>query len=501
MNNKKAFWIISIIIISSFVFQLYFSFQTDYFSDEISYFHLRQIENLKENNFKPSVYDGLSNGGSDLSLSPLFYYLFFWVGFLGSFKEIILKIIFAALISIIPLFVYLISREISSLPSSLFVSSMAAFLPILFMQSLNKITPYALVLPVMLYLIYCFINANKEKYLKQFIILSIIISWIHPAIMILSLSFVIYLILSYGESVKIPVNKKEIILFFVMVTALIQIVIYHQALSSMGSKIIFQNLPTSLLSEYFRDFNLIDLIYVIGTLPPLWGVLGIFYGFKNIRTMDKNKKEIIILISSFIFTALLLLALKVIKFYIGLVFLGIGLIIISSLSIDKILIRVKNFKFGWALKYYYIIFVLFMIIIVFFSSYAVSSKIIEKTITSEEVFCLESIKNDWVHKDFSVAAPIEEGDYVTYFTGKKNIIDWNLMGVKNIDEKYNNSVDIYKTESSTIALNIANKYNVRHIYLSDSTKNKYNKNLFEKNERCFEKICENNKAEAYRIKC
>ena len=70
--NKKLL----VIFLLVFLFRLYFSFQTNYFSDDTSYSYMRQLDYIKYNHVSMS-YDELSYGGKQVLPSPLFPYILY----------------------------------------------------------------------------------------------------------------------------------------------------------------------------------------------------------------------------------------------------------------------------------------------------------------------------------------------------------------------------------------------------------------------------------------
>jgi len=72
---KKGYekWIILGIFIFALLIRLYFSFTSNYFNDDYSYFILRQVENIQENNV-PIFNDELSFSGRIHVFSPIYHY-------------------------------------------------------------------------------------------------------------------------------------------------------------------------------------------------------------------------------------------------------------------------------------------------------------------------------------------------------------------------------------------------------------------------------------------
>ena len=120
--------------------------------------------------------------------------------------------------------------------------------------------------------------------------------------------------------------EKEVILFTLIIIFLFSFIIYKKAFLEYGIGIISQGIPSNLVSDYFRNINILDLIIGVGILPLIFGSYGVFSGIR-----EKNKG--LHLINGFIFSIFLLLVFRLIEFYIGIMFLGIFLAITSSIGL------------------------------------------------------------------------------------------------------------------------------------------------------------------------
>ncbi len=109
MDKKAAVWL-ALIVLGTLAIRLLFAFSTPAFTYD-SYFHLRQVEAITETGF-PRFQGELSYGGRDMRFLPFFHYiaalftLFFPLELVG-------KILPNVLLSLLPIVVYLITREIT----------------------------------------------------------------------------------------------------------------------------------------------------------------------------------------------------------------------------------------------------------------------------------------------------------------------------------------------------------------------------------------------------
>ena len=83
MRKEFTYVLLAIVVALTLTVRLYFAFSTPYFSDDTSYYQLRQIEAIQQQ-FIPKFYDPLSFGGRLFLFSPLFHYLFAFLTSFGS---------------------------------------------------------------------------------------------------------------------------------------------------------------------------------------------------------------------------------------------------------------------------------------------------------------------------------------------------------------------------------------------------------------------------------
>ena len=157
INNKIILVIIFLLTLS---FRLYVSFTNSTFSSDDSYFNLRVAQHIIENK-SPLVYDELSYSGRSFIYPQFFNYLLALFSFIPEYE----KIIPAILISLMVFIIYLISKRITNnANASLFISFISAFIPIEVRTTVNQISVYSLVIPIILLMILCLLNLETKKY-------------------------------------------------------------------------------------------------------------------------------------------------------------------------------------------------------------------------------------------------------------------------------------------------------------------------------------------------
>ncbi len=480
--NSKL--ILTVIFLLTLFFRLYISFTNSSFSNDDSYFNLRLTHHII-NTKTPLTYDDLSYGGRKIIYPQVFNYFLAAFSFIPGYE----KIIPALLSSLIVIIVYLISKKISENDiAALFAALFAAFIPIEIKTTINQISVYSLVIPIILLMILSILNLEKKKYFVLFIILSFLLPLIHPISILFLFSLIFYLILLNTESININKLKKEALSFSLFVIAIINFFLYKNALLRYGTNLIWQNIPSNLFSTYFQTFNILEALYLIGVLPLIFGVIGIYFG------LFKKKESNIILLSSFILSTLLLMSLKLINMQIGILFISLPLVIASSKSLSNIYYYFSLTKFLKFKKYFNII--LFVLTI---SLLVIPSVLLAISLPNynPEIKVFSWFKDNTPENSVALV-PFDLGNLLTYFGERKNVADDNFLLAPNVKERLDDIDLIYKSAFQFKRIELIKKYNINYVYFPDNLVEKYgvNKNQI-KEDNCFKIIRE----DVYEFKC
>ncbi len=495
MKPHKAIILILLIFLVSLAFRLYFSFQTEQYSDSDSYFHIRYIEYIKET-YKPMNYDPLSFGGRQRQVTQVPFFDYVLAGL--SFIPYAYKIIPAVFISLTVIVSYFLALKLTEDNIAALLSAlMTAFLPSILVPTLNKISVLSLILPLVLYMVYCLIRIEEEAFLNQFVILCFILPVIHPLALLVSASFVIYIILVASEpSLKLSSLRKEAIIFSIFLALLIEFIIYKKAFLALGFSIVWQNIPSQMILEQLEKANLLDLVYSIGIIPFILGIVGIILG------ITKDKTHSILITVSIAIAPLALLALKMFTLSNALIVLGPILAITSAITMKKFFtyLRITKFsKYEELSKYLTLILITLVIII---PAWFTAEQVIQDTITKDEITVLKQLGSE-TSSEMIIASSAEEGHYVTYFAERKDVIDKNFLYVPNIDARYNDIKMLYTTIANSEALEITHKYGIDYIYLSPRTKKIFGieELNYATDGKCFRKVADVGEVEAYKVRC
>src|SRR3989344_1054521 len=477
--------ILTVIFLLTLTFRLYISFTNSSFSGDNSYFNLRITEEIA-NDGKPVFYDELSYGGRNIIYPQAFNYFLSLFSFIPNYE----KIIPALLSSLIVFLFYAISKKITNnVQSSLFVSLISAFIPIEIMTTINQISVYSLVIPVLLLMILCLLNLDNKKYFVLFIILSFLLPLIHPISLLFVFSLFFYLMLLSTESVSLDRAKKETIIFSLFVILLINFFLYRDALLRYGLDIIWQNIPASLFETYFKSLNIFEIFYFIGIIPLILGIVGMYTG------LFKKKDPVALLLTSFILSTLLLMSLKLINLQIGVLFISIPLVILASSSMSNAYSYLPLTKFSKYKPYFNIIFLILIIVLSVIPSILIANSLpsYDKEMKTFSWF-RENTRENAV-----ILVPYQYGNSITYFSKRTNVADDNFLLAPNVEERLNDIEVIYKSVFELKAIELIKKYDIDYIYSSKDVLDYYNitKIPYIDNEECFNLVTE----DVYEIKC
>lgn len=470
-------------------FRLFFVFQTNNFSSDEAYYHIRHTQYINFH-LKPLIYDPLSYGGRFIPDAHVYhYFLSFFNAFFTS--DIIFKIIPELLLAALVFGVFSLAKRITENTNAALLASLTSgFVPIFVRETLNVVSIYSLVLILLFFAMYCILYL--EEYLEVFIILSFFLPFVHPITFIFSLTLIIYYILMQLESLKIQQTMKEAMLFAVLLSTLVSFIVYKKAFLAFGLEAVYKNLPASLLHDYFKGLNVLDVMLNIGMIPLVLGIFGYIIGFYL------PKKQPIFLLSSFILADFILLFLKLIPFNVGLMILGLLLAVISSLAFEKIIEYLEITKFSKFKMHFLAGFMALFILVLFLPTLFVAKNVIQDTISDSEVRALLWIKQN-TPPESVVLADVSEGNYVTAIANRRNVADNFFLFAPN---RYDEVTEVFTTESLVKALKTTKKYDVGYVYVSQRALQKYQLDkLAYADDECFKEVYNDQKAMVYRILC
>lgn len=472
-------------------FRLYFAFQSPYFTND-SYFNLREISSIKQN-FVPFFYDSLNEKG--VVFVPGFHYLMALFSFFlpGSIALKVLPNVFASLLVFV---VYLICFELTGDRSASLLSSfVSGFVPVFVYKTVNSVSPYSIVVPLMFLALYSFMRVNEKSYLYSFIVLLFALSLLGPSVLLLVLGLLFYFLLASVELVRRRRAELELLLFSLLLSLWVLLLFFKKAFLVHGSAVVWQNLPSAVLSGYFSGFNVLEAVYKIGLLPFFFGVYTLYlYLFKE-RSRDAY------LFIGFGLTVLVLLLLKLVAIDAGLMFLGILLCVLFAPFYKVAVGYLKKMRFYSYTNWLAVFFAFVFLFTSVFSSVGYARKAVLETPWQEEYDALIWLKGNTVKDDVILSTP-GEGFLVGFVSQRGTVIDTNYLLLRDASERFKDVKAIYTTPYETNALDLLNKYGVDYIVFSRNAVHEFSSSglSYVSDSACFDTVY-SKEVKIYRSRC
>jgi len=491
---KKHHILLILIFLFSIAFRLFFAFQTPYFSNDNSYFVLRQVDYISKTGL-PLYDDPLSYSGRNLPFTPFFQYI---LAFFNLFLplNIVGKIIPNILASTIIFVAYLIVFEITkNRRAAVAIALTSAFIPIFIRETVNSVSDFSIVIPILLFIIYFLLKIDEsKKYVVLLLVMITLLVLTSPIFVVLLLGLIFYFLLLKTEKIGHERDELEIILFSGFLYFWFNFIIFKKAFLLYGPGIIWQNIPNILLSTYFFDINILESVYAVGVIPFIFGIF-IIYTF-----VFKQKNKAIYLLTSLALSVFILLWLKLLPFVSGLIFLGSFLVLLLGQYIKSFLTYIEKSKFSRRTNLFFGLFILLIFITSLVPCILYSLNSVEKAPSKEMIDALDFIKHN-TEQNSVVLGSIAEGHLITYFSERKNVIDSDFLLIRDINQRIPDIDKIYTTIYKTDAIKLLNKYSINYIILSNETMTRYKiTDLKYYDTECFNLVYDN-KVKIYQSLC
>jgi hypothetical protein len=465
VKGRPIIWLI-IIFMLVLALRLYIAFQTPLFNYD-AYFNLRQAEHIRDTGF-PLYNDPLSYGGKTQLFAPLHYYT------IAAFSlimpvEIAAKIVPNIAAALIIFVIYSMSIKLTkSNKISLLTSFISGFVPIYFID-INRASVNYLAILLIFLIAYSMMRLNERKYVDYTLIFMFLLVLTTPMAFILVIGLLIYLLLLKLENFVIEMKELEVILFFTFLVFWVNLLIYKNAFLAHGLLVIWQNVPVSILSNFFGNLGFIQVLGAISIIPLVFGA----YAFYSALHLERNK-EVIILLSLGLST-FILLWFKLVDLISGLTFLGMTLVALTAYSLKHINEFIEKSKLHKYEKILQISLLAIFIITIIPSIWSIAFVSNIGPMNTPAIADIQTLQ--WAAentpKTAVIAAGLEEGDMVAYYGKRKNIMDTNFLLTPGIDQRYDDLNEIYTTDFETKAIGILNKYHSKYILITKNTLDEY----------------------------
>ncbi len=494
MPKKTIYWLAAIVLLT-LAARLIVAFLVPNFTYE-SYFNFRQVEHITQTGL-PLFQDPLSYGGRELTFLPLFQYL-------SAIFALFLPLNLAAalipniFLSLLPIIVYLISRTLSqSEEGPLFAAFLTGFLPVLFATA-NNFTSETLFLPLAFLTVYAFLKIDQKKYLYLFLASFLASALTSNATFLLVTGLIIYLLLSVLENKKINKAEVEVILFSSFFFVWVGFLFFKNLLAKEGIKFFWQNIPQSILNQYFPSISLFQAIILVSVIPFVAGIYVVYRALFQLRNT-----RAFLLISLAISTSILSWF-RLIQFRLALMFFGVVLAVLFAMFYDDI----KNYfsKTKFTQKQRFLAPLLVILLLPTLVLPAVVNALQVETPSDYELKAFAWL-NEYTPADAGVLARLEEGHLVAYYAQRRSLMDDRFGTVQDVENRLDDLNTLYHTTLQTIALDRLAKYELQYIMLtSHATKTENLDALPYLSRKCFEMVYNegddyNNGARIYHVRC
>ena len=471
--------------------RLYFAFSVPYFSSDDAYFNVRQIEHIKDTGL-PLFNDSLSYRGNTFIFSPVFHYVvaFFSLFMPVSFAANIFPNFFA---SLTVFFVYLIVRRITKSPGiGVLAGFISGFVPVFF-SSMNDVSVYSFVIPLFFLLIYLFMRIRDKYFFYGYLFLLMFLSFVHPIILVFCFGLVLFQVLIIMESLGHDRAELEIILFSVFFIAWAQFLVYKRLFLFHGLSVVWQNIPSSLLSEHFSSISAVEAIYMVGVIPLIYGAYIIF------RYLFKEARKDVYLFIGFALSTGLLLWLRLIEFRVGLMFLGLIFVILFSYYFKLFVHYIGQTRASRLLPLFVSFVIIAFILTSVLPSFALARIVVGQYISPDEIDALLWIKEN-TPVDAGVVASVREGNLITAVSQRKNVVDSYFFMHRDISRRFDDVRKIFTSSLEIEVVGLMEKYGADYIYFSPVAMKEFKVSFlpFVSSGACFEKVYGNRAVSVYR---
>ncbi|MGV8162193.1 MAG: hypothetical protein ACP5N2_02545 [Candidatus Nanoarchaeia archaeon] len=462
MKGKTKFWL-AFIFFAVVALRLIIVFQTKGLDYE-AYSVIRQVESIHDTGL-PVFNDNLSYSGRTHIFSPVYHY--FLAGFTFILPvEIVAKVIPNLLAALTVLVVFLFAFYFTKDDLvSLVMAGISGIIPLYFDSTLNNASIYSAVIPLFMLTAYFFVQTHKDaKHIWKLIISMIVLTFLHPASLILMFCFLIYIFLINLENFRKSYRETELVLFFLFMVFWANMTLYKRALLAHGDSVVFQNIPSEIVSNSFKNITFLESIYSVGVIPLIFGLMAIY------AALFVSNSKSLMLVTSISLGMFVLLWFKLISLDIGLMILSISLMVLAAYSIGRSYEGMKMAKLKNA-HIYFLVMLLVVSVALFIPALIYAQ---HNTPSNSDIDAMHWMSNHTESDSVILALP-EEGSAVSYFSERKNVMDDDYLMIKNVNTRYEDIQKIYMEDRFiTTALERLNYYSVDYIFLSEYNQEKNN---------------------------
>lgn len=486
---KKTHLVLGIIFLVTITARLLLAFSLPNLTYD-SYFHLRQVEHIRETGL-PLYLDPLSYGGRELTFLPLFHYLAAFFSFFLPLP-LVAKLFPNLCLASLTIISYLLALKITNKETpSLFAAGIAGFLPITF--STNIFSPFSFFLPLIFLIIYAFLRRNEERFFLMYLVLFLLASFTSPITIVLLLGFAIYALLLFLEQKPLPAEEGELMLASAFFFLWSQFLFFNKTLLQEGWRFIWQNIPPAIVADYFPHFSLPQAVLAVSAIPFLASCYVIY------RSLFQTHHRELLLMVSVALAAVLMTFLPLLQFDHALSFFGI----ITAILFATIYGEGEQFlkKTKGALLSTWFPGIIFLLLAATTIVPAINTTLTQERPGASELELFSWLR-DHTPPNSTILAPLQEGHLLTKFGKRRNIMDDQFSLVIDTGQRFQDITTLYTTPFKTEALSLLEKYDVKYLTLTPQARTHFNiSQLPYLSPDCFRQVYSENDHHIYQRTC
>lgn len=314
--------------------------------------------------------------------------------------------------------------------------------------------PFAFALPWLLYLLYTFSHVRKnKKYIPRFIMSVIVLSFIHPIILVVLMCLIIYWLLSLIMHHTIHPHETESLIFTVCFVLWSQFIIYKKAILFHGVSVIWQNIPPSLLADVYTQVTIPAVILALGPVVVLGALLSI------IATQWERRQDTLKLFASLLLTCVVLAAFRFLSWDLIMTLIALATVVLFSKSVVLTMHYVERTKASRAA--YAVPFVILALIFSSVASYAIHP-VHTPHIEEDAIVYLRQVDPTSV-----LWTDPRTGHEIIYKTGKTVVQNTYFLLESDASARFDAYQKLLNTKSVIQALTHAHEQSATHIIVSN----------------------------------
>tara|TARA_Y100000031_G_C8236421_1_gene393462 strand:+ start:57 stop:1253 length:1197 start_codon:yes stop_codon:yes gene_type:complete len=360
------------------------------------------------------------------------------------------------MVAVVPLSYLLAHKLTTNKGISLLIALFVGFTPVLF--DIYNPSPAALSLPLFLFALLSYMRLEKEGTVPLYLLSIVLLAFSTPLALLFVLMLCVYHLFQKIEGVQILPQELELSIFTSFLILWVNLIFFGTAFREQGIKVIWQNIPVTLLQNFFSDFQLLPLIYAVGALALILGVYGAY-----IVLFEKVHRKSLLLISLALVTTILLW-LKLIPLLVGSIYLSVCLLLLSAKSLELLAIYLSKTKVS---SFKPLFFVFLLLLFAFTSILPLGMALFtQRAPVAEGDLEAYLWMGEHLPEDAIIAAPLEQGHLVTAISRRKNVADSGFLYVDDAQERVTALNKIYTTQFQTELLDKTTQYDIDYIILS-----------------------------------